>query len=260
MVDLATFLNGMEAEGGGWSVDAPAAWSQGRTLYGGASAALCVAAAARALPDLPPLRSAQLAFVGPGSGRLSIEVELVRRGRSSATVAARIDGGAGPATRSILTYAAARESGIGYDLSEAPAVPAPEACRVVRRVPGTPEFIEQFEIRAAGGSRPFSGAERPEFISWVRLVSQSETDPVAALLALAYSLPPASYVRFPHPAVISTMTWSVDLFEQPRAGPWHLLRSASDQAANGYTTQVMTVWDAAGRRLAEARQLVAIFI
>ncbi|HEY5336751.1 MAG TPA: acyl-CoA thioesterase domain-containing protein [Rhizomicrobium sp.] len=44
-------------------------WLQGRTAYGGLSAALCVEAAKRALPDLPPLRSTQFTLIGPAAAR-----------------------------------------------------------------------------------------------------------------------------------------------------------------------------------------------
>ena len=50
-------------------IDIPADWAQGRTAYGGLTAALCVEAAALVSSDLPPLRSAQFAFIGPAAGR-----------------------------------------------------------------------------------------------------------------------------------------------------------------------------------------------
>ncbi|MGD9799873.1 MAG: acyl-CoA thioesterase domain-containing protein, partial [Parvularculaceae bacterium] len=47
-------------------------WLQGRTVYGGMTAALCLEAAQRAVPGLPPLRSAQVSFIGPAEGDLEI--------------------------------------------------------------------------------------------------------------------------------------------------------------------------------------------
>jgi hypothetical protein len=45
--------------------DTPANWLQGRTIYGGLSVALALQAALRDGPTgLPPLKSAQIAFVG----------------------------------------------------------------------------------------------------------------------------------------------------------------------------------------------------
>ena len=62
----------------------PDDWLQGRTAFGGLSAALCWEAAQRVGDALPPLRSAQFAFVGPAGGRLRIEPTLLRRGKSAA--------------------------------------------------------------------------------------------------------------------------------------------------------------------------------
>jgi acyl-CoA thioesterase len=46
-------------------VTVPEDWMQGRTTYGGLTAALCLKAALPLAGDRP-LRSAQIAFVGPG--------------------------------------------------------------------------------------------------------------------------------------------------------------------------------------------------
>ena len=56
------------------------AWLQGRTAYGGASAAIALTAIKAAFPDLPPLRSAQIAFVGPLAGEVTATPVLLRRG------------------------------------------------------------------------------------------------------------------------------------------------------------------------------------
>ena len=68
---LADVIASLEPQDLTFTLDAPPSWSQGRTLYGGMTAALAWAAAGRAFPDLPPLRSVQAAFVGPAAGRLA---------------------------------------------------------------------------------------------------------------------------------------------------------------------------------------------
>ena len=49
------------------TVSVPDSWRQGRAMFGGLAAALCVQAAIEEIPDLPPLRSAQFLFVGPAT-------------------------------------------------------------------------------------------------------------------------------------------------------------------------------------------------
>jgi len=56
---------------------------QGRTLFGGLSACLAVRSAQAAFPQLPPLRSAQFAFIGPVTGALFLTPILLRAGKSA---------------------------------------------------------------------------------------------------------------------------------------------------------------------------------
>ena len=57
MASLADTFDSIRAEGGAFHLAAPPAWSQGRTLYGGMTAALCFEAALRLLDTDIPLRS-----------------------------------------------------------------------------------------------------------------------------------------------------------------------------------------------------------
>ena len=88
-----------------WSVDVSADWKQGRTLYGGLSAALCAQAALNEWSDLPPLRSASFSFVGPAEGKLQLAPSLLRRGKSTVFAAVDLSGEAGLATRAIFASA-----------------------------------------------------------------------------------------------------------------------------------------------------------
>ncbi len=56
---------------GGFAATVPADWMQGRTAYGGFSAALALVAAQQAAEDLPPLRSATVNFRRPAFGARS---------------------------------------------------------------------------------------------------------------------------------------------------------------------------------------------
>lgn len=253
-------IAGLEAAGEGFEIDAPEGWRQGRTAYGGITAALAVATAGRTHADLPPLRSAQFAFVGPASGRLRIVSQVLRQGRSATIIGVDVTGDAGPAARAILTYGAARDSAVAHDTAPGPAVPPPEACELYFPPGGfAPGFSGNFEARLAEGARPLTPGAAPEATVWVRHAADAGDDPLLALIALADVLPPAAFVVFPGPAPISTTTWSLDLFHPIAAGEWRLLRSVSEQAGEGYSLQAMDLWDADGRRLAVGRQVVAIY-
>jgi hypothetical protein len=82
-----------------------------------------------------------------------------------------------------------------------------------------------------------------------------------ALIALADALPPAAMTMFTAPAPISTMTWSMDIFDAGPLGasPWCLIESRADTVGHGYSSQDMTVWNENGALLMLSRQNVAVF-
>ncbi len=261
MASLQRVIDETTAKGTGFNLTAPPAWSQGRTLYGGMSAALCHEAARSLVALDTPLRSAQFAFIGPAGGSLRLVPSVARQGKSSSVIVVDMFVEDAIAAKATFVFGAARDSVIAYDRDQFPSVPLPADCP-----PLFPDghsglsFADNFEVRLAAGSFLLSGGE-PEFTLWVRFRDAQTVDPVTALLALADAPPPAAMTLFPQPAAISTATWAVDLMHAPTdANGWHLLRSTGEQAADGYAMQDMTLWDFTGRRLIQGRQCVAIFI
>lgn len=259
MTSLRSLLESVHEGGEGWVLAEAEGWTQGRTLFGGLTAALCAHAAGKTLEALPPLRSAQVAFVGPAATPVRVSATELRRGRSATIVSVDCRTETGLAARALITYGAPRDSQVAHDSSIAPTVAAPEDCEAfMPQREGPQGFFQKFDLRQAGVSRPLSGGP-PEFLAWVRLKERDGVDPTLALLAMADSLPPAAMAVFPAPAPISTMTWSIDIAHPVDPQGWSLLSSVSEQAQAGYSQQAMSLWDQAGRRLAVARQVVAIF-
>lgn len=246
----------------GFSAQVTDDWKQGRTTYGGLSAALCVEAAQRAFPDAPPLRSAQFAFVGPAAGELSIQVKALRQGKSTLFVAVDLLGEQGVATHGVLTFGAARASEVSYVDAPCPAVAPPDSCEpFFPSDPNrAPHFSRQFEVKLAGGTRPLTG-EAPEYLLWIRHRDAAATS-LSALIALADTPPPPAMALFPRFGPISTMTWALDVVGLPGEADdgWRLLRSRAETIGDGYSTQAMDLWDAQGRPLVLARQNVAVFV
>ena len=263
MTSLRAVIDQLTPDDQHFAIDAPPAWGQGRTLYGGMTAALAFEAVKRAHAELPPLRSAQFAFVGPASGHLRFSSTLLRRGRSSTIVAADCANEEGTAARALFVFGAARESKVAHDFLPMPNVPAPEDSPPFRKgAPSTRGFWDNFETRLASGARLLDiSAPRPEFAVWTRFLDHGGADPITAMLALADCLPPAAMTHFPELAFISTMTWSVDVMTLPQTGDgWFLLASSSEHSTDGYSMQSMTMWSEDGAPIAVGRQAVAIFI
>jgi acyl-CoA thioesterase len=255
-------LASLVPDGEGLTIDLPGDWLQGRTAYGGLTGALCVEAAARLSPDLPPLRSAQFALAGPASGRLAVRAEVVRQGKSAVVIEAAVTGEAGPAARALLTYGAARDSRVLRTGSGPAAPPAPEACPAFFAADRAPSFARHFDVRLAGGARPLTPGAEPRITVWIRHGDGETPWGLPALVALADAVPSPALVLFPEFAPFSTMTWSLDLTaaNPTSASGWWLLDSTIDAADGGYASQDMSLWNDAGELVARARQMVAVFI
>ncbi len=257
-------LSGIRATGDHtFDVDIPEDWQQGRTSFGGLTAALCLAATEHAVVDLPPLRSAQFTFIGPAGGTVQITPRLLRRGKSSVFAAVELSSEATLATHAVLSFAAARDSQYSYRSRPMPAVPPPGTTAVFFRS-GKPRFSQHFEAFVAGGQKLVSNATTPEILLWVRHRDSRAMASLPGLIALADTLPVAAYTMLSAPVPASSITWSVEILDAAAAthapgDAWYLLRSAGEDVREGYSVQDMALWGQDGALLMVARQTVAIF-
>lgn len=255
MNSLADIIAAMTPTADGWRATIPDAWLQGRTAYGGLSSALALHVAQRCAPDMPPLRSAQVAFVGPLAGDVTVAATLLRRGRNAAFVQADVTGDAGLGLRATFVFMRPIESRVDHRRGEAPCPPPPADAALLRGIPAIP-FTQQFEM-----FDPPVEAGPAEWLRWIRLADRTGLDPTIELLAVADALPPAALKLLGGPAPVSSMTWLLNLLDPVPATTdgWWLLRARTDHAAAGNSSQAMTIWNAAGQTIAEHMQSVAIF-
>lgn len=263
MTAFSELMAQVTGDGGAWAVTVSDDWLQGRTVYGGLAAALCLEAALREFPDLPPLRSAQFAFIGPATGPLRMTPVTLRKGKSTVFVGVDLTGDAGLATRATLCFGSGRESAFTHAAIEAAQPKAPETCSdfFVNAPPGL-RFLNHIDGRHADGARPFSGASDPTMLLWLRHRDMALKPSMVSLLALADAPPPAILAMATTPGVISTMTWAIDMLTDgiQTTDGWWLVRTTAEAASDGYTSQAMTVWNAAGQPVMASRQNVAVFM
>jgi acyl-CoA thioesterase len=262
MTDFTDLMHSLTPADDGWSVTVTDDWLQGRTVYGGLASALCLQGAQNSFADLPPMRSAQIAFIGPASGALQIKPSVLRKGKSTVFVGVDLIGEAGLATRATFCFGAARVSAFAHSAMSAPELKAPDDCPdFFRGAPPVLRFLQHVEGRHVAGSRPFSGSTDPEMTLWLRHRTEAKTSPLVALLALADAPPPAASTMATAPSPISTMTWSVDLLTDKieTTDGWWLVSSRAEQIGDGYSSQAMTVWNADGTAVMASRQDIAVF-
>jgi acyl-CoA thioesterase len=261
MTGFTDLMASLARAGDGWGVTVGEDWLQGRTVYGGLAAALCTEAAQREFADLPPLRSAQFAFIGPATGALQLRPTLLRKGKSAVFAGVDLVGEAGHATPATLCFGAARPSAFAHTELGSLQPRAPDQCPdFFRGAPPTLRFLAHIEGRHVAGAMPFSGSADPQMTLWLRHRAAIAPS-LAALLALADAPPPAASVMSRAPSPISTMTWSIDMLTDDIATDdgWWLIRNVAEQISQGYSSQAMTLWNASGRPIMASRQNVAVF-
>lgn len=257
-MSLGHLISHIEAVDCGFVLHGADGWMQGRTMYGGASTLIAYAAARKAFPDLPPLRAAQVGFVGPAGEDLDISVSMLRQGRNVSQVATDMSCDGQLVHRTLWLFGSAREANARLDPARVDEViPAGEGEEMPPPMDNL-HFIRKLEIRraeGAGGSRP--GTVR----RWVRLRDRSGLDPIGELMGIGDALPPGSMRTMQRRGPISSINWSLTLLnDHPRTRDgWWLLETSSNFADDGFSSETLRCWNAEGVEVMRGLQSVAIF-
>lgn len=260
-MSFAALIAGAGQADGSLALTVPDTWLQGRTAYGGFSAALALEAALRAGGEgLPPLRSAQFAMIAPVAGAVTASAQVLRRGRNATWIEARIDCGGNVAFTASLVFMGPVDSQLHIHDRPAPDALVPvESARAVTYNPHTPAFLaNNFESRHA---LPPAPKPQAEICRWVRPKDWQALDPMVALLLTGDALPPGVMPLMTAGVPVSTMHWQVNLLTPApftRDG-WWLLRSFGDYAEKGCSSQRMGLWNADGDAVMAGMQSVALF-
>lgn len=241
----------------GYTVEIPSTWMQGRTAYGGLSAALGLYAAQQSEEDLPPLRSAQISFIGPLAGEVTITTKLLRRGRTAAFIQADIHSEKGLGLRAIYVFMKALESEVDYAHHDAPNIGPPPPEEDLRSGPSE-FFTHHFQYSE---SRNPDEEGKPRFTRWLRLAERDGIDPMVELMVMGDSLPPAAVALQSRGAPVSSINWFANILEPVPVTKdgWWLARSESDLARHGNSSQQMGLWSTDGTAVLAGMQSVALF-
>lgn len=258
-MSLAALLAAAEPLADGFATRIPEDWHQGRTAYGGFSATLALAAAMRVGGDLPPLRSAQVSFVGPLYGSIEARARRLRTGRNATWMGAELTRDGEVGLTASFVFMGPVESALHLNERPVPAgLIAPDEAGIFD-MRHSPVFLQrQFEVRFA---LPRGTGKRPELCWWVRLKERDGLEPIAALLLIADALPPGVLPLLRPGVPVSSMCWQCNLLTpvpSTRDG-WWLLRTTGDYAENGCSSQIMEIWNADGEAVMAGMQSVALF-
>ena len=258
-MSFTDLIDGARRTDTGFALDIPETWHQGRTAYGGFSASLALAASRMLADDLPPLRSAQISYVGPLFGTAEVSARMLRRGRNASWVNAEIANEKGVGLTATFVFMGPVQSALAFNDSAPPddVIACDEAS--VFDNPHAPQFIaNNFEQKFAV---PRTEAKQPRVTWWARQKNPGRMDPMADVLMCADALPPGVMPMLGRGVPVSTMQWQVNLLTaEPRTRDgWWLLQAEADYAENGCSSQRMMIWNADGEPIAAGKQSVAVF-
>lgn len=253
----------------------PERWNAALYPMGGVTSALALRAMEAALGHpTQRLRSATVAFVSPvPAGAIEIRTAPLREGKRMSQLEATLRAAASHEVglAALASFGEVRE-GFAFTDAEPPEAPAPERCPAPSEPP--PEFrrwrapfFEQVEFRPVRMNPPWASdweGGRAEAVRWMRYrraprLADGSLDPLA-LVALSDTMPPAIGQRLGpgHPFFYApSCDLTVHVFESTRE-EWLLVRSRCRLAADGYASAESEIWDARGRLLVWAAQLMYV--
>jgi acyl-CoA thioesterase len=257
---LSELLRDAQRNSGSLTADVSDDWMQGRSAFGGLQGAFAVEAMRTLVDAAFPLRTFQMTFVAPiGEGRCTTLASVLRAGKNTMHVEARVVGGQETLAHAIGVFGHARESIVRRDL---PPPPAKRQGTMLPYVPKLmPSFFQHFDVELLEGSMPF--ANRPVHRNLYALGLKDASNATDAhLIALADFVPPVALSWLPKPAPGSSMTWMLEFLDQsfaqqPLAG-W-MVDSEMVAARDGYTSQSTTLWSPAGVPTLLSRQSMVVF-
>lgn len=260
-MSFSELLGSASYEDGILRSDVPAGWAQGRTAYGGLASSFLYERVKRQHPDLPPMRSVQIAFIGPASGAVEVTAEVLRQGKSTTFVEASLKAEAGLATRGTFIFGAGRDSSVAMADNPAPEVPHVSTLDTSAFTELHPAFLHQFEVAPASGGMPFMGDGSSEMVWWGRHRDPEVHGTEVGLLCIGDLLPPAVAPMMKTFAPVSSVNWQVDTFgdDLSTEDGWYLIQTRAQWGGDGWSSQDMNIWASDGRPVAGARQTVVVF-
>ncbi|WP_170425188.1 thioesterase family protein [Ruegeria arenilitoris] len=241
----------------------PPNWMQGRTGFGGFTAALLLHAARAQHPDLPPLRSAMINFTAPVTEGPDVSAEVLRQGRNVTTLLSRAQVAGRTAAVGTFSFGAPQQSQIAV---EHPAKTAPNPEDTPSYLPqgltkAPIPFLDNFDLQLIDGQLPFAGSDNGYNRVWARHRDPKMRGKLEGLIALADVLPPMVFPLLKAPTVNSSMNWMINLLSesvQTRDG-WWLMENHLTAGRDGYSSQVMRMWNTDGELVVDGMQSVIIF-
>lgn len=245
---------------GGWRCEVPVGWMQGRSAFGGLTAALLAGLGRRHVGEARILRTASQRLVrplkiGPAEG----VAHTIREGKGVSFVEVRILQEGVDVAVAHLVFVVPREGSIVVAGPPPPDGPGPEGLREMPYIEGViPEFTQHFDLRWAQGPVPFSGGTEARFLGYCRYRGVGGDE--EGILGLLDAWPSPSIGLLDRPTPSSTVSWTAHLLHVPEDfDGWFSFEYQTVAGVQGFHTVVGHLHGPGGRLVGWTEQLVALF-
>lgn len=240
-------------------------WSQGRTVFGGVSAAAILRAMDFELESPRPLRVLHVNFIAP----LKIEkpcritIEHLRDGQNVTQLQGRLTQDNQTCVQVQACYGKSRDSKINRLSDQQCSLKSASKGNFLPIIPGvTPKFLKHITLDFQSGKLPFTGSKHSHIDGWMKFKEVPTNISLAHIVALADAWPPTvlQMLKWPKPA--STLSWQVDVLQPEIKLPpsqWIGYQAKTLQATDGYSHTQANIWSESGELILLSRQTDVIF-
>ncbi|MCX7552549.1 thioesterase family protein [Marinicella sp. S1101] len=245
-------------------------WAQGRTVYGGLSAAMVFACMQQQVSNNQPnehrpVRYLNYSFIGPlmTAVPIFVEVEIMRSGRSATQLTAKIMQNDRVCVMAQGCFGIARTSKINITDKHNHHMPLPKKGNFLPQIPKVvPKFLRHFEINLQQGRLPFMHSKKDYMHGWMRFKQRPNGFDDGHLIAAIDAWPCTVLQQLKLPAAASTMNWNLEFPQHqklPDADQWLAYQAHTEHASDGYVFSDAQIYNPEGGLLALSRQTVGVF-
>lgn len=243
-------------------------WGQGRTLFGGLTAALAYEKISNKVDSNRPLRSLSVNFSGQALADVPfiISEQLLSDGKSISQINGQVIQNDRIVTQVCACFGIERASTIEIP-SPKESLPEIGNNQRLNYIKGlTPEFVQHFEFEYCKGQFPFSNSPFNELAGWVRFKDDDTPLTEARLIALIDAWPPTILQKLKSLAPCATVSWNLELLQPISSldqstsnNKWLYYDAVIKQAHHGYAHTEAKIYAQDGTLLALSRQLIAVY-
>lgn len=241
----------------------PGSWAQGRTIFGGLTAAILCEATVKGTDPARYLRNFEIGFVRPLEALkpFEIQVETLANGKTVTIKSARIIQEGKVRATARADYVLPLESSVVIDTFTHPQLEEKKGS-VPLQGDHLPSFFQYFDNHVATEGIPFYGHEVPELGGWMKFKDAPKKITNSHLICMIDSWPPTASPYYKGFKPLSTLSWSVHF-----ANPNHELSPAVhlgylakvNFGENGLSSSHADVWGPGGKLLARSVQTNIIY-